>query len=158
MLAERDRIIAELTARVADLEARLGKNSQNSSKPPSSDAFVKPPPRSLRRRTGRGPAKQPGEAGSRLEPRSDPDEIVVHVPSSCRSCGSGLDLAPIIGEQARQVFDLPRIELLTTEHRAQKRACACGTVTTAAFPDEATAPACYGPGVTALGCYLLARQ
>lgn len=37
-----------LTERVSQLEARLGKNSQNSSKSPSSDAFVKPPPRSLR--------------------------------------------------------------------------------------------------------------
>ncbi len=36
-----------LCQRVAELEARLGKNSQNSSKPPSSDAFVKPPPRKM---------------------------------------------------------------------------------------------------------------
>ena len=48
-LVERDRLIAQLSARVAQLEARVSKNSQNSSKPPSSDAFVKPPPRSLRR-------------------------------------------------------------------------------------------------------------
>jgi Family of unknown function (DUF6444) len=48
-LVERDRLIAALSIRVTQLEARLGKNSQNSSKPPSSDAFVKPPPRSLRR-------------------------------------------------------------------------------------------------------------
>ncbi len=56
LLAERDALIVALTskvaesaARVAELEARLGKNSQNSSRPPSSDAFVKPAPRSLRR-------------------------------------------------------------------------------------------------------------
>lgn len=47
-LAERDRVIEQLLARVAQLEARLRKNPQNSSKPPSSDAFVKPAPRSLR--------------------------------------------------------------------------------------------------------------
>jgi len=40
-----------LTGRLAELETRLGKNSQNSSQPPSSDAFVKPPP-SLRRQSG----------------------------------------------------------------------------------------------------------
>jgi len=56
LLAERDALIVALTAkveqwaaRVAESEARLGKNSQNSSKPPSSDPFAKPPPRSLRR-------------------------------------------------------------------------------------------------------------
>ena len=66
LLAERDRVqaeqaelIAALTGRLAELETRLGKNSQNSSQPPSSDAFVKPPPRSLRRQSGRKPGKGP---------------------------------------------------------------------------------------------------
>jgi len=157
-LEERDRLIAELSARVAELEARLGKNSQNSSKPPSSDAFVKPPPRSLRRKSGRKPGKQTGEQGSRLEPRADPDEVVVHAPSTCHSCGSDLDDAPVVGDQRRQVFDLPPIRLRAVEHRAQRRACGCGTVTTAGFPDHVSAPVCYGPGVAALGCYLLGRQ
>jgi Family of unknown function (DUF6444) len=73
LLAERDRLqaeqaelIAALTGRVAELETRLGKNSQNSSQPPSSDAFVKPPPRSLRRQSGRKPGKGPGDPGFRL--------------------------------------------------------------------------------------------
>ena len=157
-LVERDRVIVELSARVAELEARLGKNSQNSSKPPSSDAFIKPAPRSLRKKSGRGPGKQPGDPGARLEPRAEPDEVVVHEPTSCRSCGSDLDGAPVVGEQVRQVLDLPPIELVAVEHRARKRTCSCGAVTTAAFPKEATAPVCYGPGVAALGCYLLARQ
>ena len=42
-----------LKARVADLEAQVGTNSRNSSKPPSSDGLAKPAPRSLRRRSGR---------------------------------------------------------------------------------------------------------
>ena len=165
VLADRDRVIVELSAQVAEfsarvteLEARLGKNSQNSSKPPSSDAFVKPPPRSLRRASGRKPGKQTGEQGFRLEPRQVPDEVAVHVPGACAGCGGDLSDAPVVGEQARQVFDLPPIELVAIEHRAQQRACGCGVVTTAAFPPEARAPTCYGPGVKALGAYLLARQ
>ena len=159
MLAERDRVIVALSARVAELEARLAKNSQNSSKPPSSDAFVKPPPRSLRGRSGRRPGKQPGDPGSRLEQRSDPDRIVVHAPSACASCGHDLGQAPVVGEQVRQVFDLPPIRLVATEHRVQQRACGgCARITTAPFPADATAPACYGPSVAALGCYLLGRQ
>lgn len=56
------------------------------------------------------------------------------------------------------MFDLPPIALEVIEHQAQRRACSCGTVTTAAFPPEASAPTCYGPGVSALGAYLLGRQ
>jgi len=61
-------------------------------------------------------------------------------------------------EQSRQVFDLPPIQLMVTEHRAQQRACGCGTVTAAVFPPEASAPTCYGPQIAALGTYLQGRQ
>jgi BMFP domain-containing protein YqiC len=40
-------IVEELRARIAELEARLGKDSHNSSKPPSADVFRKKP-KSLR--------------------------------------------------------------------------------------------------------------
>lgn len=60
-LAERDAVIQALAERVEELEARLGKNSQNSSRPPSSDnPFTKPPPRSLR--APRSPGLLPGPA------------------------------------------------------------------------------------------------
>jgi len=108
-VAERDRVIGELSAQVAELEARLGRNSQNSSKPPSSDAFVKPPPRSLRKKSGRKPGKQPGERGARLEPVPEPDQVEVHAPVCCVSCGEGLEAAPVVGEEVRQVFDLPPV-------------------------------------------------
>jgi len=48
--------------------------------------------------------------------------------------------------------------LLATEHRAERRRCACGTTTAAAFPDHVRAAACYGPGVRALVCYLCVYQ
>src|SRR5664280_1923182 len=165
LLAERDRVqaeqaelIAALTGRLAELETRLGKHSQNSSQPPSSDAFVKPPPRSLRRQSGRKPGKGPGDPGFRLEPRAHPDEVRIHAPEVCRGCGSALAAASVVGEERRQVFDLPVVALEVVEHRAEQRVCACGTVTAAAFPAAATAPTCYGPGAAALGAYLLGRQ
>ena len=158
LLAERDRLIVELAGRVADLEARLGKNSRNSSKPPSSDGLAKPPPRSLRRASGRKPGKQQGGQGFRLEPRPDPDEVGVHAPKECRGCAADLSRAPVVGTEHRQVFDLPPVALLAVEHRAERCECSCGAVTAAAFPPEATAPTCYGPGVAALGVYLLGRQ
>ena len=161
LLGERDALIVELAGRVAELEARLGKNSRNSSKPPSSDGLAKPPkpsPKSLRRASGRQPGKQQGEQGFRLEPRAESDQILTHAPTDCRGCGADLADAPIVGTEARQVFDLPPIKLVAIEHRAERRECACGAVTRATFPPEATAPTCYGPGVAALGAYLLGRQ
>ena len=158
VLAQRDALIEELLARIAQLEARLGKNSRNSSKPPSSDGLAKPPPKSLRQRSGVKPGKSRGAQGFRLEPRSDPDQVRTHVPTGCQGCGADLSGAPVVGVANRQVFDLPLITLRVVEHRAQRRACTCGAVTQAAFPTEASAPTCYGPGVTALAVYLLGRQ
>ena len=158
MLAQRDALIAALAARVAELEARLGKNSRNSSKPPSSDGLGKPAPKSLRQPSGRKPGKQLGGQGFRLQPREVPDEIRTHAPTDCGGCGADLTDAPVVGTETRQVFDLPVIKLIAIEHQAQRRACVCGEVTRAAFPAEATAPTCYGPGVAALAVYLLGRQ
>lgn len=164
-LEQRDALIVVLTAkietlttRVAELETRLGKNSQNSSKPPSTDAFVKPPPRSLRRPSGRQPGKQSGKPGKRLEPVADPDEIVIHDPATCQGCGQDLSDAPVTGGRSRQVFDLPPIRLRVTQHDVAERRCSCGTVTRAVFPAVASAPTCYGPGLQALGVYLMGRH
>ena len=158
MLAQCDALIAVLAGRVAELEARLGRNSRNSSKPPSSDGLGKPAPKSLRKPSGRKPGKQQGDPGFRLQPRAVPDEVRTHVPTGCLGCGADLTGAPVVGVETRQVFDLPVIELIAIEHRAQRRECDCGVVTRAAFPAEATAPTCYGPGVAALATYLLGRQ
>jgi hypothetical protein len=64
LLAQRDALIAVLAARVAELEARLGMNSRNSSKPPSSDGLAKPASTSSHRSSGRKPGKQQGGQGS----------------------------------------------------------------------------------------------
>jgi len=161
-VVQRDAVIEQLLERVTALEARLGKNSKNSSQPPSSDnPFIKPSPRSLRRRSGRRPGKQPGDPGARLEPVDDPDVVRLHAPHQCAGCGGDLSDAEVVEERVRQVFDLPAIRVEVAEHRTQTRRCPraeCGQLTTGTFPEAVTAPTCYGPGVAAVATYLLVRQ
>jgi transposase/uncharacterized coiled-coil protein SlyX len=158
---EQARLIATLQARVVELERRLGKDSSNSSKPPSSDGLGKPARAGRRddeRAARRRPGKQPGAPGAHLAQVAQPDEVALHAPDRCGGCGADLAGASVVGVEARQVFDLPPLRLLATEHRAQRRRCACGTTTQAAFPDHVRAAACYGPGVRALVCYLCVHQ
>jgi transposase len=153
--AEQASLIATLNARVAELERRLGKDSSNSSRPPSSDGLGKPPAPRRRQRGGRAVGKQPGAPGAHLAQVSDPDEVVVHRPVVCGGCGGDLTLAPVTGVEARQVFDLPEVRLWVCEHRAERRACACGQVTAGVFPSQARAAACYGAAVRGLAGYLM---
>jgi transposase len=110
-------------------------------------------------RLGRRNATVPPNApGTHLAQVHCPDEVVMHRPDRCRGCGRDLTLAVVAGVQARQVFDLPPVRLHVVEHRVERRRCACGQVTAADFPAQARAPACYGPGVRALGVHLGAWQ
>jgi len=59
-------LIVQLRAEVSELKAQLAKNSRNSSKPPSSDGYGKPQPKSQRKKNGRRSGGQPGHAGSTL--------------------------------------------------------------------------------------------
>src|SRR5215207_3278482 len=152
---------AGLQARVTELERRLGKDSSNSSKPPSSDGLGKPARaerRNAEQTQGRRPGKQPGAPGAHLAQVERPDEVVEHAPERCGGCGADLAAAVVVGVEARQVFDLPPLRLGVAEHRAERRRCACGTTTAGRFPEHVRAAACYGPGVRALVAYLCVHQ
>jgi transposase len=158
VLAEQAKAIEKLSLENLELRARLGMNSRNSSKPPSSDGYDKPAPKSRRVRSGKKPGKQPGDPGHHLAQRVDPDETKIVPPDNCEKCGKDLFDAEVSGVIRRQVFELPRVALFCTEFQAERRRCSCGAETTGTFPAEATAPACYGPALRAYVCYLVTRQ
>ena len=158
--AELRKLVGGLQKKVAELEARLGRNPRNSSMPPSAEGLTKPPAnRAERRRAAkRRPGKQPGAEGNHLAQVPDPDERVVHRPDVCESCGGSLGDAEVSGVETRQVFEVPRTRAHVTEHQMLKLRCSCGCETKAPAPPEATAPACYGPGARALAVYLSVYQ
>ena len=153
--------VAALTGRLAELERRLGLNSGNSGKPPSSDGLKKPPRvSSLREPSGKKTGGQKGHPGATLCRVETPDATIDHYPEACAACGEPLTAAMATGHVARQVFDLPDPRpLIVTEHRAHGCRCAaCGTQTRAAFPEAVTAPVQYGKRIGAFVLYLLHYQ
>src|SRR5450631_4496923 len=91
-------VIAQLQERIAELERRLGLNSGNSGKPPSSDGLKKPVRvSSLRERSGKKPGGQKGHKGETLRQVTDPSEVVNHYPPACSMCGVDLDPKTSVG-------------------------------------------------------------
>ena len=164
LLAQEARHAAEMAAvraQLAELERRLGLNSSNSGKPPSSDGLKKPPRvSSLREPSGKNTGGQKGHPGETLRRTETPDAIIDHYPETCAACGEPLSVAMATGHVARQVFDLAEPPpLIVTEHRAHDCRCAaCGSQTRAAFPDWVSAPVQYGKRIGAFVLYLLHYQ
>jgi len=147
-----------LRKKVRCLEERLAKNSSNSSKPPSSDGFSKPKPKNLRKKSGKKPGGQPGHKGFHLEPVDNPEHTFDHAPGRC-ACGQCLEGAPVIDEERRQVFDVPPVKVVVTEHVVKSVLCPrCGAKIKGEFPEHVTARTQYGPRFGAIVAYLLGYQ
>src|SRR3954451_15662758 len=127
---------ARLQARVQALEARVGPNSTNSSRPPSSDppaTPLRPPAAPTGRRRGGQPGHPPHQRA--VVPPEQVDAVVVHWPTHCRQCVAPL-AGEAVGEPVRhQVTELPPVRAVVTEHQLQHVPCgACGTTTCAILP------------------------
>jgi transposase len=161
-LATQAALIAQLVERIQALETRLSQDSHNSSKPPSSDGFIRSPKkRSLRKATGKKAGGQSGHQGHALQQVEQPDVVIEHFPTECERCQHDLTtFMPSDDFERRQVFELPLpLNLDVIEHRSHATRCPnCQHVTKAAFPKSVTNWVQYGPGFRALAVYLVHYQ
>jgi len=137
--------ISRLGEKVAELEERLGMNSRNSSKPPSSD----PPGNNVKMKqepSGRKPGAQPGhnQMLRALIPTEDVDKVVPLKPGWCERCQK-----PLHGDDPmphrHQVTEIPKVKPQVTEYQQYTLTCSgCGHQTTASLPEGVTAGG-FGP-------------
>ena len=159
--------VVTLRERVRALEARVGQNSSNSSRPPSSDSPYVP-----RRRvtpvappSGRRAGGQPGHTGHfrALVPPERVDIVVDHWPECCVGCTTPLVATTSAGRGEHedyvphQVTELPPLRAMVMEHRLHRVACAhCGATTRATLPADVPAGA-FGPRMQATVATLSGR-
>jgi len=155
-IAKLEAIIKKLESRIVDLERRLGLNSDNSSKPPSSDPWREP--RSLRPKGKNTSGGQRGHKGYTLEQVENPSSVTSHQIENCEKCGKSLSNCKPTDYLKRQVFDMPRPKIDVVEHRASTKICSCGHCNQARFPLKVSAAVQYGSRIKALAVYLSNQQ
>ena len=155
--------IAKREAEVAESKVQSNQNSQNSSKPPSSDGLHvkrKPPrPASGRKRGG-----QPGPRAHHrtVVPVEKVNEVIVCTPPHCRCCGRslhGTDAHP----HRHHVVELPPPVPQVTEYQQQRLTCShCGITTCGELPPGVPTTG-YGPRLTSIvalcsGAYRMSKR
>ena len=143
--------IGVLLLLISILVNRLGLNSKNSSKPPSTDPNRTKQPR---KKGDRKPGGQPNHNGKTLRKVDDPDEIK-EIPVDRSSLPDGQYHQS--GYESRQVIDVD-ITTVVTEWRAEILEDNQGNRYVAPFPEGVTRPVQYGIGVKVNAVYMSQYQ
>ena len=148
-------IIEQMAAEISKLKAQLNLNSKNSSKPPSSDGYKKPKPKSLRGSSGKKAGGQKGHEGNGLKLFNEPNNVVVHEPSECTQCPIQADCkAAKIVKETRYELDI-NIEIVTTAHQTIAVHCPQSAATLSGrFPGHIKGTMQYGVNIEALAVSL----
>jgi transposase len=157
------RMITALEGRLQQLEARLGKSSGNSSRPPSSDPPGAPPP-ALPKRTGRKRGGQPGHP-KHSRPLVPPERVtrtIVVKPEGCRRCGNALE-GDDPDPYRHQVTEAPKVVATVEEYQLHTLDCPrCGISTRATLPPGVPSGQ-FGPRLQAMvsvcsGAYRMSKR
>lgn len=149
-------LIAQLNQTIHELKEQLNKNSKNSSKPPSSDGFKKPAPKSLRKPSGKKAGGQNGHPGTHLAIITAPDETVKHMPSACEGCPHyKMCKGTACIAEKRHVIDAV-VTVNVTEHQALEIPICMmhGGTCKGEFPSDIKASVQYGENLQALSVAL----
>ena len=128
--------IAVLGAENAELRRRLGENSSNSSKPPSSDSPAARASRPKDAPSGKARGGQPGHKGHKRTflPSSQVQSTTHCFPPECRRCGEELPKRRDPDPLRHQVVDIPTIEPVAKDFWLHRVTCSCGETTCGALP------------------------
>jgi len=162
-IAELQERLQKAEWRIQELLALLNQDSTNSNWPSSRDKSRtkrQKRTRSLRKKSGKKAGGQKGHEGRTLELSEKPDVVETHRPTHCEHCQTPFEEGQHrVAIDKRQVYDLPPLDLIVTEHQAETLICKhCGEMTMGAFPEDVKAPVQYGPRVQQLGVYLRTEQ
>ncbi len=145
--------VKKLTERVEELTHK--KNSNNSSKPPSTDHFDKPKPKSLRGKSDKKPGGQKGHKGSGMKIDRKPDEVVPHLPPKCESCPNRMLCNHLHCSDTRYVYEAV-VETKLIAHKVMNATCPLsGEYVNGVFPEGINGTKQYGEGVFGLVMSLL---
>ncbi|KOR30427.1 hypothetical protein TI04_05825 [Achromatium sp. WMS2] len=141
---------AKLEAEIAELRRRLGLDSTNSHKPPSSNGYKKFANQPAIPKEGKcANCGQKGHKGKILERVAQPDHIEVHLPGQCQCCGRWFQQGNAHAiVQTHQVSDLPAPRLKVTEYQVAQIKC-CGILHCGEYPPHVTVLVQYGPNTKA---------
>jgi transposase len=158
LIADLQRQLAELAARVRDLEQRLAANATNSSLPPSANPPSAPKP-VAKRPTGKKRGARPGHEPhlKRRLPAGRLTAVVDFRPRRCDRCHRPLPARAGPGDPEpswHQVAELPQMAAAVTEYRGHYCTCPdCGTLNHAPIPAAIKAHS-VGPRLAATLAYL----